>query len=220
LPPSAQLRRFVAARFCRREHFSAPSISTVFPGDSEAVRNDGCNSRQIENENGIRVPKDNARLTSRAGQFRIQEKKRCGQSKNPRHGAVMHPEVPVLIEKSVIVVDDYTPMRRAIRALLKQIGFDKIDDAGDAESALERMQGNPYGLIISDWMMEPVSGLDFLKQVRADASLKHTPFLMVTAVGTSAEIVAAKEAGVTNYIIKPFSLATLKKKILFTLGIA
>jgi two-component system chemotaxis response regulator CheY len=220
LPPSAQLRRFVAARFCRREHFSAPSISTVFPGDSEAVRNDGCNSRQIENENGIRVLKDNARLTSRMGQFHLQKKERLRVRENPPQGAVMRRDATAPIETSVLVVDDYTPMRRSLRALLKQIGFDKIDDAGDAESAMEKMRGNPYGLIISDWMMEPVSGLDFLKQVRADASLKDTPFLMVTAVGTTDEIVAAKEAGVSNYIVKPFSLATLRKKIRSVLGIA
>jgi two-component system chemotaxis response regulator CheY len=132
----------------------------------------------------------------------------------------MRAELPEPIETSVLVVDDYTPMRRAIRALLKQMGFNKIDDAGDAESALEKMRGVPYGLIISDWMMEPVSGLDFLKQVRADRNLKDTPFLMVTAAGTTEEIVAAKEAGVSNYIVKPFSLATLKKKIHSVLGIA
>ena len=121
-------------------------------------------------------------------------------------------------EMNVLVVDDYTPYRRTLRCVLQQIGFRSIDDAEDAETALAKMQDRPYGLVISDWKMEPVSGLDFLKQVRANDNLKHTPFLMVTAAGTAEEVAMAKEAGVSNYIVKPFNLATLRKKIYCVLG--
>ena len=121
-------------------------------------------------------------------------------------------------EMNVLVVDDYTPYRRTLRCVLQQIGFRSIDDAEDAETALAKMQDRPYGLVISDWKMEPVSGLDFLKQVRANDNLKHTPFLMVTAAGTAEEVAMAKEAGVSNYIVKPFNLATLRKKIYSVLG--
>ncbi len=123
------------------------------------------------------------------------------------------------LETNVLLVDDYIPVRRAIRGLLLQMGFRNIDDTGDAESALAMMRDRSYGLIISDWRMEPISGLDFLKQVRADESLKDIPFLMVTAVGTPEEVAVAKEAGATNYIVKPFNLATLKKKVHSLLGI-
>lgn len=121
-------------------------------------------------------------------------------------------------EMNVLVVDDYTPYRRTLRCVLQQIGFRSIDDDQDAESALARMQDRSYGLVISDWKMEPVSGLDFLKQVRANENLKDTPFLMVTAAGTAEEVAMAKEAGVSNYIVKPFNLATLRKKIYCVLG--
>jgi len=124
------------------------------------------------------------------------------------------------IEMNVLVVDDYMPIRRSLRYLLRQLGFYSVDDVGDAETALARMQDRPYGLVISDWKMEPVSGLEFLKQVRASENLKSIPFLMVTAAGTSAEVVMAKEAGVSNFIVKPFNLATLKTKIHFVLGTA
>ena len=121
-------------------------------------------------------------------------------------------------EMNVLVVDDYTPYRRTLRCVLQQIGFRSIDDAEDAETALAKMQDRSYGLVISDWKMEPLSGLDFLKQVRANEKLKDTPFLMVTAAGTAEEVAMAKEAGVSNYIVKPFNLATLRKKIYSVLG--
>ena len=123
------------------------------------------------------------------------------------------------LEMKVLVVDDYAPIRRTLRCLLQQMGFRNIDDLGDAESALAKMQDRSYDLIISDWKMEPVSGLDFLKRVRANENLKSIPFLMVTAAGTTAEVAMAKEAGVSNYIVKPFNLATLRKKIYFVLGL-
>jgi two-component system, chemotaxis family, chemotaxis protein CheY len=123
-----------------------------------------------------------------------------------------------ILEINVLVVDDYLPIRRTLCSLLRQMGFRSIDDIGDAESALAKMKDRPYGLVISDWKMEPVSGLEFLKQVRANEGLKDIPFLMVTAAGTQEEVVMAKEAGVSDFIVKPFNLATLKKKIHSVLG--
>lgn len=123
------------------------------------------------------------------------------------------------LETNVLVVDDYIPVRRSFRYLLRQMGFHSVDDIGDAESALARMQDRSYGLVISDWKMEPVSGLEFLKQVRASENLKNIPFLMVTAAGTTADVVMAKEAGVSNFIVKPFNLTTLRTKIYSVLGV-
>lgn len=114
---------------------------------------------------------------------------------------------------SVLVVDDYKTMVRIIRNLLKQLGFNDIDDASDGESALAKLREKPYGLIISDWNMEPMSGFDLLKEVRADPTLSGIPFIMVTAEAKSDNVVAAKQAGVNNYIVKPFDAQTLRGKI-------
>jgi two-component system, chemotaxis family, chemotaxis protein CheY len=119
---------------------------------------------------------------------------------------------------SVLVVDDYNTMIRIIRNLLKQIGFEDIDDAADGSAALARMREKKYGLVISDWNMEPMTGLQLLKEVRADMKLKGTPFIMVTAESKTENVVAAKEAGVNNYIVKPFNAATLKQKIASVIG--
>lgn len=114
---------------------------------------------------------------------------------------------------SVLVVDDYKTMIRIIKNLLKQIGFTDIDDAADGTEALGKLREKEYGLVISDWNMEPMTGYELLKQVRADDALKHLPFIMVTAEAKSENVVAAKEAGVSNYIVKPFNAQTLKGKI-------
>ena len=113
----------------------------------------------------------------------------------------------------VLVVDDYNTMIRIIRNLLKQIGFSDIDDAADGSAALARMREKKYGLVISDWNMEPMTGYELLKEVRADPSLSKTPFIMVTAESKTENVIAAKKAGVNNYIVKPFNAATLKTKI-------
>ena len=114
---------------------------------------------------------------------------------------------------SVLVVDDYNTMIRIIRNLLKQIGFSDIDDAADGSAALARMREKKYGLVISDWNMEPMTGYELLKEVRADPGLSKTPFIMVTAESKTENVIAAKKAGVNNYIVKPFNAATLKTKI-------
>ncbi len=118
----------------------------------------------------------------------------------------------------ILVVDDYATMIRIIRNLLKQIGFENVDDASDGSSALVKMQGKKYGLVISDWNMEPMTGLQLLKEVRADEKLKALPFIMITAESKTENVVAAKAAGVSNYIVKPFNAETLKKKMSAVIG--
>ena len=113
----------------------------------------------------------------------------------------------------ILVVDDYNTMIRIIRNLLKQLGFENVDEASDGTIALERMREKKYGLIISDWNMEPMTGYDLLKEVRANPELKSTPFIMVTAESKTENVIAAKKEGVNNYIVKPFNAATLKTKI-------
>ncbi len=119
---------------------------------------------------------------------------------------------------SVLIVDDYKTMLRIIRNLLKQLGFDNVDEATDGAQALEKMRAKKYGLVISDWNMEPMTGYELLKEVRADAHMKDTPFIMVTAESKTDNVIAAKKAGVNNYIVKPFNAATLKTKIEAVLG--
>jgi two-component system chemotaxis response regulator CheY len=118
----------------------------------------------------------------------------------------------------ILVVDDYKTMIRIIRNLLKQIGFENVDDAADGQEAYEKMQKNKYGLVISDWNMEPMTGYELLQKVRADESMKSTPFIMVTAESKTENVVAAKKAGVNNYIVKPFNAGTLKAKMSAVLG--
>ncbi len=113
----------------------------------------------------------------------------------------------------VLVVDDYNTMIRIIRNLLKQLGFEDIDDAADGSAALSKLREKKYGLVISDWNMEPMTGYELLKEVRADPGLSKTPFIMVTAESKTENVIAAKKAGVNNYIVKPFNAQTLKTKI-------
>ncbi len=117
------------------------------------------------------------------------------------------------LNMSVLVIDDYKTMVRIIKNLLKQIGFTDVDDASDGSEALVKLRQKEYGLIISDWNMEPMTGYELLQNVRGDDALKHIPFIMVTAEAKSENVVAAKEAGVNNYIVKPFNAQTLKGKI-------
>lgn len=113
----------------------------------------------------------------------------------------------------VLVVDDYKTMIRIIRNLLKQLGFSDVDDAADGAQALEMLHKKRYGLVISDWNMEPMTGYELLKEVRTDDALGRMPFIMVTAESKTENVIAAKKAGVNNYIVKPFNAATLKSKI-------
>lgn len=119
---------------------------------------------------------------------------------------------------SVLVVDDYKTMIRIVRGLLHQLGFTNVDDATDGPTALEMIRQKDYGLILSDWNMVPMTGYELLKAVRADPRTKAIPFLMVTAEAKTENVVAARQAGVNNYIIKPFNLAVLKQKLTAVLG--
>jgi two-component system chemotaxis response regulator CheY len=118
----------------------------------------------------------------------------------------------------ILIVDDFKTMLKIVEGMLKQLGFKNIDDASDGTMALEKLRSKKYDLVLSDWNMEPMSGFDLLKQVRADASLKHIPFVLITAESKTENIIAAKQAGVNNYIVKPFNVNTLKEKLSAVLG--
>ncbi|MBU6234465.1 MAG: response regulator [Alphaproteobacteria bacterium] len=125
------------------------------------------------------------------------------------------------VDKSmqVLVVDDYSTMRRIIRNLLNQLGFANVDEANDGQQALGMVGTKKYGLIISDWNMEPMSGLDLLKGIRGGTNdNKAVPFIMVTAESKTENVILAKQAGVNNYIVKPFNAETLKSKIAAVIG--
>ena len=119
---------------------------------------------------------------------------------------------------NVLIVDDYKTMLRIIENLLKQLGFKNVIQATDGSEAIKKLRDAPVGLVISDWNMQPMTGLQLLKEVRADEKLRTTPFIMITAESKTENVVAAKEAGVNNYIVKPFNAETLKTKIVAVLG--
>ncbi len=125
-----------------------------------------------------------------------------------------------MVDKSmnVLVVDDYATMRRIIKNLLKQLGFNNIQEAADGKEAFALAGKTKFGLIISDWNMEPMTGLELLKQIRATEATKATPFIMITAESKTENVIAAKQAGVNNYIVKPFNAETLKQKMSSVIG--
>ena len=114
---------------------------------------------------------------------------------------------------NVLIVDDYKTMLRIIRNLRKQLDFEEVEEASDGQEALSKLRAGNFGLVISEWNMQPVTGLDLLGEVRADARLKSTPFIMITAESKTENVIAAKQAGVSNYIVKPFNAETLREKI-------
>src|SRR5437879_2853691 len=118
----------------------------------------------------------------------------------------------------VFIVDDYTTMLRILRNLLRQLDINNVEEANDGENAYHMMQKTVPDLIISDWNMTPVTGLELLRRVRADARLKHIPFIMVTAESKTENVIIAKQAGVSNYIVKPFNAETLRAKIASVCG--
>ncbi len=122
------------------------------------------------------------------------------------------------LNMQVLIVDDYKTMLRIIRNLMKQLGFNNVDEAADGSAALQKLREKTYGLVISDWNMEPMTGLQLLQEVRADGELKAMPFVMITAESKTENVIAAKQAGVNNYIVKPFNAATLKSKLQSVLG--
>ena len=122
------------------------------------------------------------------------------------------PNMPILI------VDDYKTMLRIIRNLLRQLNFTNIEEATDGSMALRKLREKSFSLVISDWNMEPMTGLQVLKEVRADTKLKDLPFIMITAEAKTENVVMAKKAGVSNYIVKPFNAETLKGKLTTVIG--
>jgi two-component system, chemotaxis family, chemotaxis protein CheY len=121
--------------------------------------------------------------------------------------------MPLDFSMPVLVVDDYSTMLRIIRNFLRQLGFADVDGASDGSAALQMMHERDYGLVISDWNMAPMNGYDLLREVRADGGLSRTPFIMVTADGSRDHEEQAKQAGVSNYMLKPFNAVTLRSKI-------
>ena len=122
------------------------------------------------------------------------------------------------LNMQVLIVDDYKTMLRIIRNLLKQLGFNNVDEAMDGSEALQKLRAKDYGLVISDWNMEPMTGIQLLREVRAYKRMQNLPFIMITAESKPENVIAAKQAGVSNYIVKPFNAATLKQKLTSVLG--
>jgi two-component system chemotaxis response regulator CheY len=118
----------------------------------------------------------------------------------------------------ILIVDDYQAMIRIIRNFLLQLGFEQIDEAHDGQTALAKLKERPYCLVISDWNMAPMNGLELLQQVRADPGLKNLPFIMVTAENRDDRIALARQAGVSDYVIKPFNVETLGRRIATLIG--
>lgn len=112
-----------------------------------------------------------------------------------------------------LVVDDFSTMRRIVRNLLKELGFTNVDEAEDGISALQKLRSESFDFVISDWNMPNMTGIELLRQVRADATLRHLPLLMITAEAKKENIVEAAQAGASGYIVKPFTAATLDEKL-------
>lgn len=116
-------------------------------------------------------------------------------------------------EMKILVVDDFSTMRRIVRNILQQLGFKNIDEAEDGRQALDRLQSGDIEMVVSDWNMPNMMGIDLLKAVRGDDKLKELPFLMVTAESQKENVIEAVQAGVSNYIVKPFTAETMEQKL-------
>lgn len=112
-----------------------------------------------------------------------------------------------------LVVDDFSTMRRIVRNLLKELGYTNIDEAEDGVGALAKLRGGGFDFVVSDWNMPNMTGIDMLRAIRADESLRHLPVLMVTAEARKENIIEAAQAGASGYVVKPFTAATLEEKI-------
>jgi two-component system, chemotaxis family, chemotaxis protein CheY len=116
-------------------------------------------------------------------------------------------------DMKILVVDDFSTMRRIIKNLLRDLGFTNTDEADDGSTALPMLQTGKYDFLVTDWNMPGMTGIELLQHVRSDDSLKTLPVLMVTAEAKRDQIVAAAQAGVNGYVVKPFTAAVLKEKI-------
>lgn len=113
----------------------------------------------------------------------------------------------------ILVVDDMMTMRRIVKSVLKQLGFTNVDEAENGQEALQKLRADTYGLVVSDWNMPIMTGIDMLRAIRSDKKLKTIPVLMVTAEAQQSNLVEAVQAGVSNYIVKPFTAETMQEKI-------
>jgi two-component system chemotaxis response regulator CheY len=121
--------------------------------------------------------------------------------------------MPIDTSMKVLVVDDFATMRRIVKGVLRQLGFSNIIEAEDGSVALTELKKEKIGLIVSDWNMPNMTGLDLLKAVRGDGELKTIPFIMVTAEGQKENVIEAVKAGVSNYVVKPFTPETFGEKL-------
>jgi len=113
----------------------------------------------------------------------------------------------------IMVVDDMSTMRRIVKNLLKQLGFANVDEAENGQEALVKLRADKFGFVVSDWNMPVMSGIQLLKAIRADEGLKAIPVLMVTAEAQKENIIEAVQAGVSNYVVKPFTAEILQEKM-------
>jgi two-component system chemotaxis response regulator CheY len=113
----------------------------------------------------------------------------------------------------ILVVDDFSTMRRIVRNLLKELGFTNVDEAEDGVAGLAKLRGAAFDFVVSDWNMPNMTGIEMLRQIRADPQLKHLPVLMVTAEAKKENIIEAAQAGASGYVVKPFTAATLDEKL-------
>jgi two-component system, chemotaxis family, chemotaxis protein CheY len=113
----------------------------------------------------------------------------------------------------ILVVDDFSTMRRIVRNVLKQLGFENAEEAEDGSQAFAMLKGGGFGFVVADWNMPNMDGLELLKSVRKDPALKDLPFLMVTAEAEKDKVIAAIQAGVNSYIVKPFTAEVFKEKM-------
>ncbi|MFO0769096.1 MAG: chemotaxis response regulator CheY [Nitrospiraceae bacterium] len=113
----------------------------------------------------------------------------------------------------ILVVDDMSTMRRIVKNILKQLGFNNLEEAENGQEALTKLKADNYGFVVSDWNMPVMMGIDMLRAIRADEKLKKIPVLMVTAEAQKENLIEAVQAGVSNYIVKPFTAETMQEKI-------
>ena len=121
--------------------------------------------------------------------------------------------MPADLNMKILVVDDMSTMRRIVKNILKQIGFSNMEEAENGQEALAKLRADTFGFVVSDWNMPVMPGIEMLRAIRADEKLKHIPVLMVTAEAQKENLIEAIQAGVNNYVVKPFTAETMQEKI-------
>ena len=121
--------------------------------------------------------------------------------------------MPADLNMKILVVDDMSTMRRIVKNILKQLGFSNMEEAENGQEALQKLRADAYGFVVSDWNMPVMPGIEMLRAIRADDKLKHIPVLMVTAEAQKENLIEAIQAGVNNYVVKPFTAETMQEKI-------